>query len=161
MKYTRNKFLMISSIVCVLALMIMIFALSIEKEVNQAPYIPPSFDPLAKVGIPEVPTELGWTELNAKVFRVSLCGVISLYDSAADVWLLNHADNDVWIKLRVMDVDGTIFGETGLLTEGSYVQAVTLNIIPETGTPVVLKIMAYEPETYYSAGSISINTYIY
>ena len=161
MKLKKKNFLLFALILCVLALVMMFFALSIEKEQSRATFVPPPFDPCAKSGIPEVPAELGWTELDAKVFRVSVCGVIAPADTAADVWLLNHEENDVWLKLRLMDLEGTILGETGLITEGNYVQTIALTTVPETGTPIVLKVMAYEPETYYSAGSVSINTYIY
>ena len=146
---------------CALALVGMFLALESGHNQIQAVFIPPEFEKNAKIGEPEVPENLGWAELDAKAFRVSVCGVFAPTGATADVWLLNPADNDVWLKLRVMDLDGKILGETGLISEGSYVQTITLDTIPTTGTPIVLKVMAYEPETYYSAGSISINTHIY
>ena len=45
-----------------------------------------------------------------------------------------------------------------MLRPGEYVRAVALSRSLQTGEPVKLKIMGYEPETYYSAGSVVLNT---
>ena len=66
----------------------------------------------------------------------------------------NKAANEMKVRL------GKILGETGLITPGQYVKTVTLNNVLESGTPVVLKLMAYEPETFHSAGSIVLQTHI-
>lgn len=60
--------------------------------------------------------------------------------------------------MRILDEAGNILGESGLLRPGEYVRAVRLEKIPKQPTPVSLKIMAYEPETYYSAGSAVLKT---
>ena len=44
------------------------------------------------------------------------------------------------------------------LRPGEYVQSITYEHIPEKESNIVLKIMTYEPKTYYSAGSINLNT---
>ena len=62
------------------------------------------------------------------------------------------------IKLRVLDAQGDTLGETGLIRPGEYVQSVALDALPEDGDAVTLKLMAYEPETYYSGGSVSLKT---
>lgn len=48
-------------------------------------------------------------------------------------------------------------GETGLLKPGEYVKTVTLTKTLAAGENIKLKIMGYEPETYESAGSVSLN----
>ena len=58
----------------------------------------------------------------------------------------------------ILAVNPNILGETGLVRPGEYVQTVALTTIPKSGTPITLKIMAYEPDTYYSAGAASLNT---
>lgn len=37
-------------------------------------------------------------------------------------------------------------------------RAVTLSPVPDAGTSIVLKVMAYEPDTYHSAGAVTLNT---
>ena len=64
----------------------------------------------------------------------------------------------MWLKVRVLNSDGNILGESGLIRPGEYVQSVALQTIPSSGSAVALKIMAYEPETYYSAGTVTLTT---
>lgn len=64
----------------------------------------------------------------------------------------------MWLKVRLLTEDGAVLGESGLLRPGQYVRSVTLTTVPEQTVPVLLKIMAYEPDTYYSAGSVVLQT---
>lgn len=123
-------------------------------------FTPPPFESSAVVGSPTVPDNLGWQELDAKVYQVGICGRFLPKGTTADIWLTNPESNTVWLKVRVLDEKGNTLGETGLLRPGEYVQSVELDTIPKTGTPIVLKIMAYQPDTYYSEGAVSLNTTI-
>ena len=160
MKFGENKMLDASAVLCLLALVAMTAALVFGRPQIQAEFVPPPFDENAVFGLPEVPENLGWEQLDAQVFRVSVCGVVAAKDGAADIWLTNPGGNDVWLKLRLLDQNGTILGETGLITPGQYVQALELKEVTGAGTPIILKIMAYEPGPYYSAGSMTLNTHI-
>ena len=111
-------------------------------------------------GIPDVPEELGWQELDAQAFQVGVCGAVVLEGSQADVWLTNPESNTIWLKLRILDEDGDVLGETGLIRPGEYVQSVTFDTVPAPGTAISMKVMAYEPETYHSAGAVTLNTTI-
>ena len=86
---------------------------------------------------------------------MSLCGKLN---ADGQIWLTNPESNEVWLKVRVLDAGSNILGETGLVRPGEYVQTVELTTIPRPGTSITLKIMAYEPDTYYSAGAASLNT---
>lgn len=123
-------------------------------------FVPPEFDSTAQIGIPIVPDGLGWTQLNAQAFSFGICGKFVVTDDRADVWLYNSAENTVWMKLRVMDENGDLLGETGLIKPDECVRSVSLTTIPADGTAVVLKIMTYEPDTYYSAGVAELNTIV-
>lgn len=159
MKAYRNKPLMAAALICALALAGMFLALSLEPRTPK--FTPPLFDPAAVIGVPEVPQGLGWSELDAGDFRVGVCGVVAMSGNMADIWLTSPENNNVWLKLRVLDGDGSILGETGLIRPGEYLQRVSLGSVPESGTAIVLKIMAYEPQTYHSAGAASIYTTLY
>ena len=93
-------------------------------------------------------------------YRFSVCGNVVMEGSAAAVYLTNPAGNEVWLKLRVLDEKGNTLGETGLIEPGQYVKDVTLTGNLPAGTEIKLKIMGYEPETYFSAGSAILNTAI-
>ena len=112
-------------------------------------------------GIPDVPEELGWQELDAQAFQVGVCGAVVLEGSQADVWLTNPEGNNVWLKLRILDEDGDVLGETGLIRPGEYVQSVTFRHGPGARcTAISMKVMAYEPETYHSGGAVTLNTVV-
>ena len=73
------------------------------------------------------------------------------------VYFTNTEGNEKNLKLRVLDTEGNILGETGLIKPGEYVKNVTLTKTLAAGEKIKLKIMGYEPETYESAGSVSLN----
>lgn len=72
---------------------------------------------------------------------------------SAEVWFTSHPDNTAWIMLRLLDAQGNVLGETGLLKPGQYVRTVQLNGVPQNSGIVLAKILTYEPETYFSMGS--------
>ena len=156
----QNKSLLIVALLCVVAVIFMIFSLSFAKETNRTDFVPPPFDEQAVVGIPEVPDEFGWSEVNAVVYKFFVCGELKPQQNELDVWLTNPKNNSVWLKLRILDDNEMIIGESGLIKPGEYIPSVILNQVPESGTDVTLKIMGYEPETYHSAGAVTLNTII-
>ena len=128
---------------------------------KQPEFVPPPFDDAAQVGTPTVPEGLGWEELDVNgLYRVSVCGVVTLNGNKSDVYFTNPEGNNVWLKLRVMDEEGNILGQTGLIKPGEYVQSITFDTVPEKGAKIAMKVMGYEPETYYSAGAATLNTVI-
>ena len=149
---------------CVISLIIMFAVLYLydgeSTETKTTDFTPPPFDTAAVRGTPEVSEELGWSEIDAKVYRASVCSVVIAAGGKADVWLTNPEDNEVWLKLRLTGSDGQVLGETGIIRPGEYVQSVKLNTEAESGEAVSMKLMGYEPETYYSAGSVTLNTSI-
>ena len=159
-KKQKDLLLLLAAVLCAAALAVMtaVLAFGAGKGSGQTDFTPPPFDPSAVQGPPDVPDGLGWEELDAQAFQVSVCGAVILDGDTADIWLTNPAENTVWLKLRVLDAQGDTLGETGLIRPGEYVQSVALDALPEDGDAVTLKLMAYEPETYYSEGSVSLKT---
>lgn len=151
-----RRLLVAAVILCIVSLVGMVLALGTRKPA----YTPPPFDAAAVDGTPEVPQELRWQELNTSAYTFSLCSVFSPADGAADIWLTNPQGNDVWMKLRVLDEQGNMLGETGLIKPGQYVQSVALTGECQEGDSIKLKLMAYEPETYYSAGAVSLEAIV-
>ena len=156
-KQKKNYRLPLAVVLCLVSVIVMVVALCTPKE-ETGEFTPPAFDSTAAVGTPAVSDGLGWQELDAEVYKVGICGKFVPKGNTADVWFTNPESNAVWLKVRVLDADGNTLGETGLIRPGEYVQSVVLETVPKAGTAIVLKIMAYEPETYYSAGAVSLNT---
>lgn len=158
MKTKQRRPLIIATAVCALALLGMVLALTAGEQASTVVFTPPAFDEAAQPGTPEVPESLGWAELDAQAFKASVCGVFAPAGNTVDVYLTNPVSNTVWLKLRVLDTEGNILGETGLIKPGEYVQSVTLTAIPDAGANITFKLMAYQPNTYYSEGAVSLST---
>ena len=153
----KNRIIVILAALCVFSLAAMVLALS--RVQKAAEFTPPPFEPAAEYGMPDVPEGLGYQELDVQVYRVWLCGEVHVRDSAAQVWFANPESNTLWLKLRVLDEEGRILGQTGILRPGEYVRQVVLSETGQ-GTAVTLKVMAYEPDTYHSAGALVFHTRI-
>ena len=152
----KKGVLPVTAVLCVIAVIMMIIAL--VNGGKQESFSPPPFDSAAQTGDPEVPQDAGYGEIDAKAFQFLAAGELTVQDKKTDVWLTNPETNAVWLKVRILDEQGNILGESGLIRPGEYVQSVELSSVPEKSTDVSLKIMAYEPETYYSAGSAVLKT---
>lgn len=146
------------TVICLVCVAGMVTALLLTSRPVQGTFTPPPFEEAAVTGTPKVSEELGWQELDAQAFQVSVCGKVVLEGNQADVWLTNPESNTVWLKLRILDADGAVLGETGLIRPGEYVQSVTFDTVPASGATISMKVMAYEPETYHSGGAVTLNT---
>lgn len=116
-------------------------------------FVPPEFDSAAVAGTPEVglPQMYGTLALNEDI-AVSLYSAPIVEGDRAQVFFTSAKANTAWVRLRIMDETGAVLGETGLLKPGEYVEYITLAAAPERNRAIA-KILTYEPETYYSAGS--------
>ncbi|MCD8120592.1 MAG: hypothetical protein LUE29_14145 [Lachnospiraceae bacterium] len=156
----QNKSIYIAAVVCLVAIIVMVAALvNSGGETEQSSFIPPEFDSAAVTGTPE-PEDDSWSQINqdGMGFSAHICGSVVIENGAADLYFTNDEGNEVWLKLRIMDEYGNILAETGLLKPGEYVQSVLFDILPDDGSSISMKIMAYEPDTYYSAGAVTLNT---
>ena len=155
----RRKNLLLAACCVAAAVVIAVLLLLPKQEPQTAHFTPPPFDSAAVSGEPQVPAELGWSEMRIRDgLTASVCGVLDEKDGKVAVWLYNHPDSDCWLKLRMLDAKGNILGETGLLKPGEYVQYINLDTVPKKNTTVILKLMGYQSETYYSGGSMGLET---
>ena len=161
-KPKTNKTVPVLCGVLAIALAVMVAALFFGGKQGTAEFTQPPFEPAAVAGVPEVPESLGYISpyQEGMGYRFSVCGNVVMEGNTATVYLTNPAENKVWLKLRVLDESNNILGETGLIRPGEYVKDVELTENLTAGTKIKLKIMGYEPETYFSAGSATLNTAI-
>ena len=143
-------------------MIVMIAVLNIPQKQIVGEFVPPDFDSAAVQGTPDVPDGLGYSSpyQPGMAYRFSVCGNVKMTGKTATVYLTNDSDNEVYLKLRVLDGKGKILGETGLIKPGEYVKDVELIDALAVGTSIKLKIMSYDIETYMSMGSASLNTAI-
>lgn len=161
-KPKTNKTVPVLCGVLAIALAVMVAALFFGEKQGTAEFTQPPFEPAAVAGVPEVPESLGYISpyQEGMGYRFSVCGNVVMEGNNAAIYLTNPAENKVWLKLRVLDESNNILGETGLIRPGEYVKDVELTENLTAGTKIKLKIMGYEPETYFSAGSATLNTAI-
>lgn len=156
--------IIILSVLCILSICLMIYALIIStSNESNTEFVPPGFEENAVEGVPDVPDVFGWSEIyqEGMNFRVGISKKIIVdSENQADVYLYNSKENNVWLKLRLFDEDGNILSESGLIKSGEYVKTIMFYKPVLNGQKVKLKIMSYQPETYYSEGSIILNTEI-
>lgn len=116
-------------------------------------FSPPPFEAAAVEGEPTVSADRGFVYADLwEGLRVGLCGKGKMDGDDLSIYFSSPATNTAWIKVKVYDEDGTLLGESGLLRPGEYVERVALSSRP-SGETAKLKVLSYEPETYYSLGA--------
>lgn len=115
----------------------------------------PQFDPRAIQGEPaETPDSYVRFSHESVSYGFLVCHSPAADGTELEVYFTNPAGNSATLKLRILDMDGTILGETGLVRAGEYVETVSLSSAPSLGTPIRMKVMGYDPETFESVGAV-------
>ena len=104
------------------------------------------------------PITLSDSAVTETQYGVYAAGNLTAENGKTDIWLTNPAENNIWLKVRLLDENENVLGESDLIRPGEYVQSIALDNTPQDTISVTLKIMAYEPSTYRSAGAIALNT---
>lgn len=140
------------------ALIVLAIVLAIrEPEVIISDFIPPEFDTNAVAGMPEdIPAELNYgSPISQSEFLFALCGTPTVTeDSRLRIYFTSHVDNEVWLSIKIYTSDERLIGSSGLLRAGEYVEFIDLSepVLPDS--EIKIKIISYEPDTYYSRGVV-------
>ena len=155
----KNKVILpLLAVVCVISVIAAII-LACNTGVRETEFMPPPFDSGAVVGSPDLENDPSFAQVDAKAYKFGVCGKVLLKENNAQLYLSNYTDSGVWLKVRVYDSNNTLLGESGLIREGEYLQYVAISHVPD-GEKLILRVMAYEPDTYYSAGAVTLNAMI-
>lgn len=162
-KISQNKLIKYLAIACMIAVALMVISLSFTDDGDKVVFTPPPFEEKAVIGKPNVAKELGYSLFSRDDIPYSflICGRVTADKTSGIVYFTNPNENNCWLRLRVLDEEGSMLGQTGILRPGEYVERVPLFHSIDNGTEITLKIMGYEPDTYYSLGSIQINTTVF
>lgn len=131
---------------------------------HQPTFIPPEFDTTAISGVPELLDELGFNYIDiAKGFSIGLCGAPYIEQNQLFLYFTNPASNDCWTLVLLVNPSGAEIGRSGVLKPGEYVASIpfTNEVTYENANSILIKIITYEPETYESRGTITLNPQIY
>ncbi len=156
----KRKTVFIFSAVCIAAVIGMILSLVLTGgKSEQKEFVPPEFEPSAQEGVPTV-ADKSWTQIykDGMSFSAHVCGKVIIENDSAELFFTNDSGNNVWLKLRILDEKNHILAETGLLKPNEYIKTIEFIETPQKGEKIKLKIMAYEPDTYYSAGAVTLST---
>ncbi len=160
---TKQKFLLcISLIFCAFSftLFLLIFT------GNYGTTYHPDFDKNAKEGTPAVNIDLGYSPISHEgmPWSAHICGVFAPKTengkTFADVYFTNDSGNTDYLMMQVLDEKDTILGQTGLIQPNQYIERIPLRSCPASGEPVKIKIVSFQPKTYYNNGNIILNTVV-
>lgn len=156
----KNRTVIIFAVICVLSVSAMLTTIFItQSEPKIEGFTPPAFDSAAVSGTPEVPGNMGYTPVEVEAgYKAFVCGELKAVNGSVDVYFTSPAENAVWMKLKLLDESGKTLGETGVIKPGEYVKAIKLDSTPGSTAAVKLKIIAYQPDTWYSMGTVGLNT---
>ena len=120
--------------------------------------VPPEFDEAAVSGMPEqLAKSAAYGTLKLKPDAVvSMCANVSVENNAAQVYFASHEENLGWMKIKILDEKGILLGESGLVRPGEYIESVKLFQTPKKSGLVKAKLLIYEPDTYLSLGSATV-----
>lgn len=126
---------------------------------NNKPFIPPPFDSTALSGTPQVPNNLGYSPLDVEQgYKAFICGNIAANNGNVDIYFTSPETNTVWLQLQILSERGEVLAETGILKPNEYVKSVVLQKGITSDTNVMLKIIAFAPDSFVSMGTVSLNT---
>jgi len=156
-----NKIVIIAAALCALSILVMVGVVAVTNKgkPEAAPFSPPKFDLTAVKGIPTVPENMGYMPIEVEEgYKAFVCGELRADNGNVNVFFTAPDDNTVWLKLKLLDENGDTLGETGVIKPGEYVKTLTLSKILVNSAAVKLKIIAYQPETWFSMGTVGLNT---
>ena len=124
-------------------------------------YAPPARESNAKMGTPTPDGHYLYSGLNTD-FGYQVMLAANLYrqeDGSLNIYFTNTAANEVLLLCEIVAEDsGDTLYKSGLLKPGEYVESLSPCMdFPNEATMVLVKIYAFEPKTYYSAGSTVLN----
>lgn len=123
-------------------------------------YIPPAHEKSAQNGIPVVKESYLYKTVTSD-FGYSFSMAANLYqreDGSVSVFLTNPIENEVSLLCEIRDMEtGQLYYKSGLLSPGEFVE----NLKPGSGFTnelhnVKVTVLAFEPETYLSAGTTEL-----
>lgn len=139
----------------------LVFAVGAVKHYNSKnpKFSPPPFEKNAVSGKPDAKNIKSYSEMQAAdAYIFGLCGEVTAKDGYVDVYFTSIEGNNAWLKIRILDENENIIAESGLIKPGQYIKSVKLNTEINSAINVTLKVMGYEPETYFSAGAVTLKT---
>lgn len=124
---------------------------------KKSKFVKPELDNNAVNIVENIDEILNYSELKVKDgYIIGLCSKIKVKeDRTINIYFASYQENDVYLKLRLLNENENIIAETGLIKPGQCIEEIKLdeNIKYQR---IIAKIMSYNPETYCSEGSVKL-----
>lgn len=150
------------AIAAVLVIVAAVLFFTRDSLVRRGNFEAPPLETNAVAGTPgDLDESLSYQQMAVKEdYVVYLCATPKAEGDRLTLYFTCAPENTDLMKIRVFDEAGELLGESGLLTPGTYLPEVALSRALASGEMISIQVMAYEPETYYSGGSIRLNVYV-
>lgn len=141
---------------------ISIYVLLSGQNNREESFIPPELEKNVEAGIPvHIDESLDYRELNVSdELTISLCGNLAVNQDYVDIYFTSNKENKVLSKIKLLDEDGTLIGESGLIKPDEYLKSIQLIETPKESKNVIAKVLTYEPDTFYSEGTVNVQLYL-
>ncbi len=154
MNEKTTKILTIISITAAALFLIAVLVVLIVRNNKPEGYVKPLFDKnCITMSFDDAPgNKVGVTE----GFTVAVPNSVSGNKKGINVCFASASDNKGNIKLELIDSDGNIVAESGLIKPGEYLETISKvysKNLPKSDCDITIKVLTYEPETYVSLGS--------
>jgi len=163
MNRKEKKIIKIFAIIFILVSVIaLIIFINKDKIVRKNKFVAPIMDITAVVGSPiEVDDDLKYQEVSIKDnYVVELCATPRINNNKLTIYFTSSKKNKDLLKIRILDKDNNMLGESGLIEPNSYIKEIELNKELEDNELISIKVMSYEKDTYYSNGSFKLNIFV-
>ena len=151
----KKKLIFLISILITLIILIVLLSISIKQK---GTFVKPEFDSNVLNEIPENIEYKNSTLNITENYAVYINGLPTIENKELIVDFISMKENNIWIKLRILDTKGKIIAESGLVKPGEYLKSVKLNKKISNEEQITYMIIGYEMDTYLSAGTVKLNT---
>ncbi|MDD3219687.1 MAG: hypothetical protein PHC41_12685 [Lachnospiraceae bacterium] len=144
----------------VFLLLVIAAILLLVVKVMPKSYTPPKFDETAVLGEPIPDAHFAYDEISVENgFSFFVAGnIYQQEDGSVYLYLTNPEGSDYILQGEILDESGEVLYSTGAIKSGSYVEKLKpLKEIENKAMKVEMRIYAFEKDTWYSRGTISLN----
>lgn len=152
----------LATLLALVLIAVLIGLLTRDPEMGE--FVPPAFEENAKTEFAApIDANAKYTPFNIPgEFTGALCANVYVEDDQALLYFTSFEENAVWAKAILYNERGKMIGESGLIKPGEHVESVALSEIPKSNSTLTVKtltvkVLLYEPDTYFSRGSCSIS----
>ena len=147
----------IISVLCVVLALLLAFTLIILIHGPFTYFEPPLADENAQTGIPQLTEGTLGSITGGPGFRFLLAKEPMYENGKVALYFTSPETNTVWMVAELCDANGNTIGKSGLLRPGEYVESITVYEDATVGEAITVRILSYEPDTYYSMGSVNVD----